>query len=101
MVGVGKAAEHGILIKDAESLELAKKINAVVLDKTGTITEGSPKVTDITWLDDNPAKAAILANIKQRSEHPLAGAIVKYLSLTDNLPVEYFESIQGLGSKHR
>lgn len=99
MVGVGKAAEHGILIKDAESLELAKKINAVVLDKTGTITEGSPKVTDIIWLDDNPAKAAILANIEQRSEHPLAGAIVKYLSLTNNLPVEYFESIQGFGVK--
>lgn len=97
MVGVGKAAEHGILIKDAESLELAKKINAVVLDKTGTITEGSPKVTDIIWLDDNPAKAAILANIEQRSEHPLAAAIVKYLSVTDNLPIAYFESIQGFG----
>lgn len=91
MVGVGKAAEHGILIKDAESLELAKKINVVVLDKTGTITEGSPKVTDIIWLDDNPAKATILANMEQRSEHPLAEAIVKYLSLADNLPVEYFE----------
>lgn len=99
MVGVGKAAEHGILIKDAESLELAKKINAVVLDKTGTITEGSPKVTDIIWLGDHPAKANILANIEQRSEHPLAEAIVKYLSLTDNLPVEYFESIQGFGIK--
>jgi Cu2+-exporting ATPase len=100
MVGVGKAAEHGILIKDAEGLELAKKINVVVLDKTGTITEGSPKVIDIIWLDDNnPTKAAILANIEQRSEHPLAGAIVKYLSLTDNLPVAYFESIQGFGVK--
>jgi P-type Cu2+ transporter len=48
MVGVGKGAENGILIKDAESLELAKDINAVVLDKTGTITEGKPVVTDIS-----------------------------------------------------
>jgi Cu2+-exporting ATPase len=99
MVGVGKAAEHGILIKDAESLELAKKINAVVLDKTGTITEGRPTVTGIIWLDDNQAKAAILANIEQRSEHPLAEAIVKYLSVTENIPVEDFESIQGFGAK--
>src|SRR5690606_34512543 len=52
MVGVGKGADSGILIKDAESLELAKKVNAVVLDKTGTITEGRPQVTGIQWLSN-------------------------------------------------
>ena len=99
MVGVGKAAEHGILIKDAESLELAKKINVIVIDKTGTITEGSPTVTNIIWLDNNPTQAAVLANIEQRSEHPLAEAIVKHLPVTDNIPVENFESISGFGAK--
>ena len=53
MAGVGKGAENGILIKDAESLELAKKINVIILDKTGTITEGKPVVTDILWLNNN------------------------------------------------
>ena len=57
MVGVGKGAEMGILIKDAESLEQAKKINAIVLDKTGTITEGRPRVTNEFWLaEDNQLK---------------------------------------------
>src|SRR5690606_9255522 len=61
MVGVGKGAENGILIKDAESLELAKKIDAVVLDKTGTITEGRPQVTGIQWLNnDDTAKNILL-----------------------------------------
>jgi Cu2+-exporting ATPase len=55
MVGVGKGAENGILIKDAESLELAKKVNAIVLDKTGTITEGRPQVTGIKWLNNEDA----------------------------------------------
>jgi len=78
MVGVGMGAEKGILIKDAESLELAKKVNAVVLDKTGTITEGKPTVTDITWLNDDTSKAWILWNLQRHSEHPLADAMVRY-----------------------
>ena len=53
MAGIGKGAENGILIKDAESLELAKKVNAIILDKTGTITEGKPVVTDIIWLNND------------------------------------------------
>ena len=53
MAGVGKGAENGILIKDAESLEMAKKVNAIVLDKTGTITEGKPVVTDVVWVNDD------------------------------------------------
>ena len=99
MVGVGKAAEKGILIKDAESLELAKKIEVVVLDKTGTITEGRPVVTDIAWVDGNSAKGLILSNIEQRSEHPLAEAIVKHLAIKENIQIENFESIAGMGAK--
>lgn len=56
MVGVGKGAEKGILIKDAESLELAQKVDAIILDKTGTITEGKPQVTDVAWLDADDQK---------------------------------------------
>src|SRR5690606_15715773 len=59
MVGVGKGAEQGILIKDAESLELVKKVNTIVLDKTGTITEGKPVVTGIQWRDQNNTAADI------------------------------------------
>ncbi|MEI9934998.1 MAG: copper-translocating P-type ATPase [Ferruginibacter sp.] len=98
MVAVGKGAEHGILIKDAESLELSMKINAVVLDKTGTITEGKPEVTDIIWLN-NEASNDVLASIEKQSEHPLAEAVVKYLSIKNYLPVHHFESITGFGAK--
>ncbi|MEJ7678318.1 MAG: HAD-IC family P-type ATPase [Segetibacter sp.] len=64
MVGVGKGAENGILIKDAESLEVAKKVNAIVLDKTGTITEGKPVVTDILWLNNDESSLPALASIE-------------------------------------
>lgn len=78
MVGVGKGAEAGILIKDAEALELAHKVNAIVLDKTGTITEGKPQVTDIFWVDDSDTNKRILYSLEQSSEHPLAEAIVSH-----------------------
>jgi Cu2+-exporting ATPase len=95
MVGVGKAAEKGILIKDAESLEISKKINAVVLDKTGTITEGKPKVNEIFWLDQSTEN--ILYHIEKQSEHPLAEAVVQ--ELTPQTPIQFskFESITGKG----
>ena len=81
MVGVGKGAEQGILIKDAESLELAKNINAIVLDKTGTITEGKPTVTELKWFDSETEEANnILYSIEKSSEHPLADAIVNHLN---------------------
>lgn len=99
MVGVGKGAEKGILIKDAESLELAKKVNAVVLDKTGTITEGRPQVTDIHWLNDDDSAQQILISIEKQSEHPLAEAVVKYFQTTDQVPLSSFESITGKGVK--
>jgi Cu2+-exporting ATPase len=99
MVGVGKGAELGILIKDAESLESARKINAVILDKTGTITEGKPKVTRIQWKDNNPEAAGILAAIEKQSEHPLAEAVVRHLSPSRQYTVQHFESITGFGAK--
>ena len=99
MVGVGKGAENGILIKDAESLELAKKIDAVVLDKTGTLTEGKPEVSDILWLNNDHAHLAVLASMEKQSEHPLADAIVKYLGDVEYIPVQEFESLPGYGAK--
>lgn len=99
MVGVGKAAENGILIKDAESLELAKKVNTVVLDKTGTITEGRPQVTDIRWLNNDDSTKDILFSIEKQSEHPLAEAVVKHLEGTATTLLSKFDSITGKGAK--
>ncbi|WP_373523950.1 heavy metal translocating P-type ATPase [Aquiflexum sp.] len=99
MVGVGKGAEQGILIKDAESLELAKKVNAIVLDKTGTITEGRPLVTGIQWLNNNDATANILLGIEKQSEHPLAEAVVTHLERVETIAITQFESITGKGAK--
>lgn len=99
MVGVGKGAENGILIKDAESLEIAKKVNAIVLDKTGTITEGKPVVTDILWLNNDTSSLLALASIEKGSEHPLAEAVVKHLGEMNYLPINKFESITGFGAK--
>ncbi|MBD3667561.1 MAG: copper-translocating P-type ATPase [Kangiella sp.] len=79
MVGVGKAAEAGVLIRNGESLQTASKITAMVLDKTGTITEGSPKVTDIVAYNDFSENDALqlAASLETGSEHPLAQAIVE------------------------
>ena len=99
MAGVGKGAENGILIKDAESLELAKGVTAVVLDKTGTITEGKPVVTDIRWLNNEAGSMAVLASLERGSEHPLAEAVVHHFGKLDYLPVDHFESITGSGAK--
>lgn len=99
MVGVGKGAENGILIKDAESLELAKKINTVVLDKTGTITEGKPQVTVIKWYNNDDTAKNILLSIEKQSEHPLADAVVKHLNEAATTPLSMFESITGKGAK--
>ena len=100
MVGVGKGAEHGLLIKDAESLEIAHKVDTVVLDKTGTLTEGRPRVTEMKWLTPESAEqAAILLALEKHSEHPLAGAIVELLT-EKGLPAltpERFDSHTGQG----
>src|SRR5690554_2577108 len=91
MVGVGKGAEKGILIKDAESLELAKKVDAIVLDKTGTITEGKPIVTNDYWVDENPLLKQILFSIEKQSEHTLAEAVTKHLNNKKTTTVSTFE----------
>ena len=99
MVGVGKGAGNGILIKDAESLELAKKVDAIILDKTGTITEGRPQVADIQWLNNDDTTKDILLSIEKQSEHPLAEAVVNHLSGVAALTLSNFDSITGKGAK--
>lgn len=101
MVGIGKGAEHNILIKDAESLELMYKVNAIVLDKTGTITEGKPVVTDIHWTSgaESVREISILLEIERRSEHPLADAVVqRFRDFTVNeVTILDFENQTGKG----
>lgn len=99
MVGVGKGAQNGILIKDAESLELAKKVTAVILDKTGTITEGKPVVTNDFWTDENPTLKQLLFSIEKQSEHPLAEAVIHHLNNQQPVSIKSFESITGKGAK--
>ena len=98
IVGIGKGAEQGILIKDAHSLELIYKVNALILDKTGTITEGKPAVTDLILNDK--FKPALLA-LESASEHPIADAIVSQLveENVSRLAISEFQSITGLGAK--
>ena len=99
MVGVGKGAQNNILIKDAESLEMAHKVDTVILDKTGTITQGKPTVADIRWLDEN--QKSVLLAIESQSEHPLASAVVNYLkdAQVKSSIITEFESITGKGVK--
>lgn len=99
MVGVGKAAEKGILIKDAESLELAKKTNLIIFDKTGTITEGKPTLTDQFWAIESASLRDILFSIESQSQHPLAHAVVKGFPTSDMLTVSDFEELTGLGAR--
>jgi len=103
MVGIGKGAEHNILIKDAESLELGYKVNALILDKTGTITEGKPKVTAMEWEmhDKLDVYKQILYSLEGQSEHPLAEAVVNELKDQQVFGIESgsFESITARGVK--
>jgi Cu2+-exporting ATPase len=108
MVGIGKGAREHILIKDATALEQMKKVDVVVLDKTGTITEGKPMVSDWVWLTDLPTELVnkytnIIFSIEERSEHPLAGAVTEYIkkvaagSKPVAIELESFQSITGMG----
>ncbi len=102
MVGIGKGAQLGILIKDAEALELSKNINAIILDKTGTITEGKPKVESLVWnkqLSNINELTQILFSIESKSEHPLAQSVCDYLKQTDAMVIDGFENITGKGVK--
>ena len=101
MVGTGRGAQLGILIKSAENLELLSKADAIVLDKTGTITKGKPQVTDIVSLIKKEEFLKYAGTIEQASTHPLAKAIVTYVKehqmTIDDL--ESFEMVQGQGLK--
>ena len=100
MVGVGRGAENGILIKDAESLEQAKNINAIILDKTGTITEGKPQVVEIVWKKDENIEelSSLLYSLESQSEHPLADAITQYFQSKNisRKKASQFESLTGV-----
>jgi Cu2+-exporting ATPase len=102
MVGVGKGAENNILIKDAESLERGRQVTAVILDKTGTITEGKPDVTDWFWAAE-PGQVAryrsVLFSMEAQSEHPLAEAVVRSLSAQgiERVSLNSFDSLTGQG----
>ncbi|MGP4064642.1 heavy metal translocating P-type ATPase [Oceanobacillus sp. M65] len=100
MVGTGRAAESGILFKGGEHLEGTHQLNAIVLDKTGTVTKGKPEVTDFSG--DQEA-LQLLASAEKGSEHPLAGAIVAYATENemDFLEVEEFDAIPGHGIEAR
>lgn len=104
IVGVGKGAEYGILIKDAESLEKLSKVDTIVLDKTGTITKGKPEVTDVVVLDNSLTKDDILkfaGSAEKMSEHPLAQAIVDEAS-TQRVSLvagSDFQALEGVGIK--
>lgn len=101
MVGIGKGASNGVLIKSAEALEYMEKVNTLVVDKTGTLTEGRPKLTQLICVQESEADVALAlaASLENNSEHPLAHAIVtaakeKNLSLA---PVQHFEALTGKG----
>ncbi|MDO8585174.1 MAG: heavy metal translocating P-type ATPase [bacterium] len=102
MVGTGKGAEHGILIKDAESLEIAHKVKIIIFDKTGTLTEGEPKVTDVIAYGGFTEQDILRyeASLEVGSAHPLAKAIIEETELRKAMPlepIEKFRSIVGHG----
>jgi P-type Cu2+ transporter len=104
MVGIGKGAEMGILIKDARSLEIAHRLDVIVLDKTGTITEGKAHVTGWHWIQENIDQEKIrniIFSAEKLSEHPIARAIARHLDLDKDgmreIAADSFESITGKG----
>ena len=102
MVGIGKGAQLGILIKDAEALELSKNITAIILDKTGTITEGKPKVESLVWnkrVTNTLELVSVLFSIEAKSEHPLAQSVCDYLKINQSVSLNSFENITGKGVK--
>ena len=99
IVGIGKGAEYGILIKDATALEIARKVDAVVLDKTGTITEGHPALVREDWKEDSEEWKDILYSLERLSEHPLAEAVVNGLKERRSVPISDFVNIPGKGVK--
>jgi len=106
MVGVGNAARHGVLVKDATALELIAKVNILAVDKTGTLTAGTPCVTGVRWAEGLSGEviaksSAIFRVLEEGSAHPLAKAIVEYLSADNAEPSVELDSeyLPGLGVK--
>ncbi|MBK5246302.1 MAG: heavy metal translocating P-type ATPase, partial [Peptostreptococcaceae bacterium] len=101
MVGVGKGAQSGVLIKNAEALEIMDKVNVLITDKTGTITEGKPSVEKVFALESKQTDdlVQLIASLNQYSEHPLAAAVVKYAKEkgTKLIEVKNFEAVAGMG----
>ena len=95
-VGIGKVAEQGVLIKNADALERACRVTSVVLDKTGTITQGTPSVVHTYWCDEALARR-VLCDIETRSEHPLAQAVTSYLQDMVAGEITHFETLPGRG----
>ena len=99
MVGIGKGAEKGNLIKDAQSLEIAQKIDTIILDKTGTITAGHPIVVESLWENSFEHTRKILYSLEKLSEHPLSDAVVKTLQNEKEISIDKFENVPGKGVK--
>ena len=99
MVGIGKGAEKGILIKDAQSLEIAQKIDTIILDKTGTITAGHPVVVESLWENGFEHSRKILYSLEKLSEHPLSDAVVNTLQNEKEISIDKFENVPGKGVK--
>lgn len=99
MVGIGKGAEKGILIKDAQSLEIAQKIDTIILDKTGTITAGHPIVIESLWENGFEHSRKILYSLEKLSEHPLSDAVVNTLQNEKEISIDKFENVPGKGVK--
>lgn len=99
MVSIGKGAEKGILIKDAQSLEIDQKIDTIILDKTGTITAGHPVVIESLWENGFEHSRKILYSLEKLSEHPLSDAVVNTLQNEKEISIDKFENVPGKGAK--
>ena len=99
MVGIGKGAEKGILIKDAESIEVARQVDTIVVDKTGTLTEGHPVVERLVWTASATPSPDLFYTLEKHSEHPLAEAICRHLATCKEVEAKEIESLTGRGIK--
>ncbi|MAM56454.1 MAG: copper-translocating P-type ATPase [Salinicola sp.] len=98
MIGIGKAAEYGVLVRDGEALQTASRLTTLVVDKTGTLTVGKPSVTDSRYWQEQPRVDAVVAALERGSEHPLADALMAHVGdATDSLVIHDFQSLTGRG----
>lgn len=96
-VGMGRGATEGILIRNADAIEKASRISAIVFDKTGTLTYGHPEVTEVTWVEEGRRCGEIFSALEQASGHPLAEAVVAYFGSAGNTEISGFSEIPGSG----